>query len=156
MAKEDYMANTIYLKLSAKELTVLQAIQNPSMYPAIFIKKHLLETVFKQKFMELYGENDYNEALARASRTIVQIQQEKANAKLGKRKDKIKTETLMVEIESLSSEHDRKFLDYVNEKGISDMDFDSLSDKMKVEWFLKWKKEIEDAFQKYGKKVEMV
>lgn len=156
MAKEDYMANTIYLKLSAKELTVLQAIQNPSMYPAIFIKKHLLETVFKQKFIELYGENDYNEALARASRTIVQIQQEKANAKLGKRKSIIKTEQLMVELETLSSEDDRKFLDYVNSNGILDMDFDSLSDKMKVEWYLKWKKEIEDAFQKYGKKVEMV
>jgi len=156
MANENFQVNQIPLRLSAKELTVLQAIQNPSMYPALFIKKHLLETIFKQKFIELYGENDYNEALARASRTIVQIQQEKANAKLGKRKSIIKTEQLMVEIESLSSEDDRKFLDYVNSNGILDTDFDGLSDKMKVEWYLKWKTEIEEAFKKYGKKVEMV
>jgi len=139
MTREDYATNTLYIKLSAKELTVLQAIQDPSMYSALFIKKHLLETIFKQKFIELYGETAYNEAVARASRSIVQIQEEKANQKLGKRKEKIKTETLLVELETLNAEDSRKFLDYINQNGITDMDFDELSDKMKAEWFLRWK-----------------
>lgn len=110
----------------------------------------------KQKYIETSGESAYNEALRKASRTIVQVKEENIEKKLGKRKQKIKTEQLMVEIETLSSEDDRKFLDFMNKNGINDMDFDDLSDKMKVEWFLKWKQAVEDAFKEFGKKVELV
>ena len=105
----------------------------------------------KQKYIEKSGENDYNEALRKASRTIVQVKEENIQKKLGKRKDIIKIETSMLEIESLSSEKNRKFLDYVNTNGILDKDFDSLSDKMKVEYYQKWIKDVEDAFKTYGK-----
>jgi hypothetical protein len=142
MFKEDGNGNQIHIRFSAKELQTLQNIYDRNQYLAIWVKKQLLEIpTVKQKFIELYGETVYSEALARASRSIVQIQEDKANLKLGKRKEKINTETLMVELETLKTEDKRKFWDFVNQNGLKDMDFDDLNDKMKAEWFLKWKGE---------------
>ena len=157
MTNEDRQSNSILIFFTSEEYQLLQNISDRNQYVYNWLKKLILEMpTVKQKYIETSGEPAYNEALRKASRTIVQVKEENIEKKLGKRKQKIQTETVMVEIESLSSEADRKFLDFMNKNGINDMDFDDLSDKMKVEWYLKWKQSIEDAFKKFGKKVELV
>jgi hypothetical protein len=157
MTNEDRQSNSILIFFTSEEYQLLQNISDRNQYVYNWLKKLILEMpTVKQKYIETSGESAYNEALRKASRTIVQVKEENIEKKLGKRKQKIKTEQLMVEIETLSSEDDRKFLDFMNKNGINDMDFDDLSDKMKVEWFLKWKQAVEDAFKEFGKKVELV